>query len=69
MKLFGIGPAGEAGDGVELSEQLPHQLVGVVFRAQLFELAEDARQRLIGIGDGAFREVLALPREAFAVPE
>ena len=53
MKLFGIGPAGEAGDRVELSEQLSHQLVGVVLRAQLFELAEDARQCLVGIGDGA----------------
>ena len=69
MKLLGIGPAGEAGDRVELSEQLPHQLVGVVLRAELFELAEDARQRLVGIGDGALGEVLTLPREAFAVPE
>lgn len=54
MKLFGIGPAGEAGDCVELAEQLPHQLICVVFRAELFELSEDSRQRLVGIGDGAF---------------
>ena len=55
VELFGIRPAGQAGDRVELPEQLPHQPVGVVFRAQLFELADDARQCLVGIGDGALR--------------
>ena len=33
MKLCRIRPAGEAGDGVELSKQLSHHLRGIIFRA------------------------------------
>ena len=69
MKLFGIRPARQAGHRVELSKQPSDQLVGPLLLTELFELPEHARQRFIRIGDRAFGEVLALEREAFAVPE
>ena len=68
VTLLGIVPAGKAGHGVELPEQLPHQLVGIVLGAQLLELAEDARQCLVGIGNSSLRKVLTLSSKAFAVP-
>ena len=69
MKLPGIGPAGQAGHDVELSKQPAHELIGVVLRAEMFELIQDSRDRGVGLGDGALGVVLALPREALAVPE
>jgi hypothetical protein len=68
VTLLGIVEAGKAGHGVELPQQLPQQLVGIVLGAQLLELAEDARQCLVGIGNGSLREILTLSSEAFAVP-
>ena len=67
VKLRGVGPAGQAGDRVELAQQPGDHLLGVVLRAELFELAEDARQRLVGVGDRALGEVLALRGEALAM--
>src|SRR5688572_27194825 len=67
VPLGGIGPAGQSGHRVELAEQLAYQLFAVVFCTDLIELPEDARQRAIGVGDGAFRKVLTLLREALPV--
>ena len=69
VKLCGVEPAGQAGDGVELSKQPAHQLVRIVLRAQLIELTEDLGERLVRRCDGAFREVFALGRETSAVLE
>ena len=63
-----VRPAGQAGDGVEGAQQPSHQLLGIVLRAQLLEPTEHRGQRVVGVGDGTLREVLALPRETFAVP-
>ena len=53
MKLVGIGPAGEAGYGVELSKQLAHHLGCIIFRAELIEMSKHERQRVIRICNGA----------------
>ena len=58
----------KAGDRVELAQQPGDQLLGVVLRAELLELIEHSRERRIGVGDGALREVLAQRREALAMP-
>ena len=60
MKLRGIGPAGQAGHRVELWSRPLINWSASSLRAELFELAEDPRQRLVGVGDGALGEVLAL---------
>src|SRR6186997_3111801 len=51
VKLFGIGPSREAGHDVECSEELSHDLLRVSLCAEMVELAEDARDRTIRIGD------------------
>ena len=38
VKLLGIGPAGEAGNCVELAQETGEQLLGIVLGAELFEL-------------------------------
>jgi len=58
--LPGIGPGGEPGDHVELSEELAHHLVGIACGAQPIELGHHVGQRLLDVADGAFRVVLAL---------
>jgi hypothetical protein len=68
VKLFGVGPARKARHRIELTEEASDQLVGVVLRAQLLEFTEDPPERLIGIRDGALREVFPLRRKARAVP-
>jgi hypothetical protein len=69
VKLSWIRPAGKAGNGVELSKETSHQLVCIIFRAQLIELSKHEGQRAVRIGDRTFREVLTLPLETFAVPD
>src|SRR4029079_7836506 len=59
----------EPRDDVELSEQGAHHLVGIVFRAEVFELVQDLGDRAVGIGDGAFRKVLTLPGQPFRMLE
>ena len=54
MKLLGVRPAGQASHGIELPQQLSDELFRIVFRAQLIELPEHARERLIGVADRAF---------------
>ena len=51
MTLIGIRPAGEAGHRVELAQQLAHQLLRIVLRAQLIELPELAFERLVRVRD------------------
>src|SRR4051794_35286706 len=65
--LQGLVPGRQAGDDVKLSEKRAHDLVRVVFRAEVLELIEHEGDRPVGVRDGAFREVLALPFEAGAV--
>ena len=67
MQLRRVGPAGEAGDRVELAQQPGYHLLGVVLRAELFELADDPRQRLVGVRDRALGEVLTLRGETLAM--
>lgn len=69
MKLLGIRPAGEAGDCVELFEELAQQLVCVVLRTQLLEVSEHESQCVIRIGDRTLREVLTLLPETFPVSD
>jgi hypothetical protein len=64
MKRAGFSPSGELGDDVDFPEQLAHHLTGVVALAQLVELANDPPERILGLGDGHFRVVLALLLEA-----
>ena len=48
---------------------LADELVGVIAGAELFEVVQHAGQRLVGVVDGQLREVLALSREAFPMPD
>jgi hypothetical protein len=67
VKLLGIRPAREAGDRVELTEKFANQLLAVILCAQLLDSPEDARERSVGIGNGGFRKIFALEREAFTM--
>src|SRR3954463_9337130 len=69
VKILRVRPAGEAGHDVELAEQQPDHLVGVVFRAQMLELAQYPRDRAVGVGDCPLGIVLALALQALAVPQ
>jgi len=55
-----VRPRGEAGDDVELSEEVADDLVGVGFGAQAIELRHDSRQRLLHVADGALGVELTL---------
>ena len=65
VKLFGIGPGRQAGHDVECSEELAHDLLRVSLCAEMVELAEDARDRTIRIGNRTLGEILTLSRETF----
>ena len=52
MIFLRVGPGREAGHDVELAEERAHHLVGVVFRAEVLELVQDAGDRGVGVGDG-----------------
>ena len=52
--VFGIGPGREPGHDIEFLEEGADDFVGVVFGAELLELAHDAGQGGFDIGDGAF---------------
>src|SRR3954466_15279694 len=67
VKLCGIRPAREAGDGVELFQQLAHDLRGIIFCAELVQMAKHQRERMIGVRDRTFREILSLLLETFAM--
>src|SRR5687768_10685239 len=69
VELLQVGPARKPGDGIELPQQLSYQLLGAITFAELVELSDHARQRRIGVGDRALREILALKRETFAVAD
>ena len=69
MKLLGIRPAREAGDRVELAKESADQLLAIILRAELVDSAEHARERSVGIGNGGFRKIFALEREAFTMSE
>lgn len=69
MKLLGIRPAGEAGHRVELPKQLSHQLIGILFGAQLIEAAKHQCQGTIRVRNGALGEVFTLSAEALPVPD
>ena len=69
MNLAGLCPLGQLGDEVELPEQLPHHLTGIVALAELLELFHDARERFLGLRNRAIRVVLALSFEALMMLE
>ena len=58
--MSGIGPGGEPGDDVELSEEPADDLVGVSLGAQPIELGHDLDERLLDVADRVLRVVLAL---------
>lgn len=67
MELLRFGPGGEAGHEVELSEELPDDLTGILALTQLFELLKDAREGLFCLGNRAVRVVLPLELETLMV--
>src|SRR5689334_15621219 len=67
VKLGRIRPAGKAGQRVELSKQLAHQLVRVIFGAKLLEMSKHECERAIGISDRSLGKILALFVETFAM--
>src|SRR5438105_1384261 len=67
--VLGIGPGRQACHHIELPQQAAHQLVRIVFRAEILELIEHSGDGSIGVGNGSLRVVLALKREALAVFE
>ena len=69
MQFGGVGPGGETGETVELSQETAHQLVGPVLLAQRFDAGQDSRDGGVGLGDGALRVILALPRESLTMLE
>lgn len=64
MNLSGIGPGGEAGDGIELLEEATDDLVRVGRRAQVIELRHHPRQRPFHLADHALGIELTLRVEA-----
>jgi hypothetical protein len=60
VKVSGIAPGGEPGHDIEFFEEAADDFVGVVFGAELFELAEDPRQRGFDIGNRAFGKIRAV---------
>src|SRR6266545_2985246 len=69
MQLGRVGPGRKAGHAVELAKQTAHELVGVVFRTEKFEMVQDPGDCGVGLRDRPLGVVLALLREALAVLE
>ena len=63
MKLFGLSPRGQAGDEIELAEELAHHRAGILALAKLLELPHHARERIFGLRDRNLGVVLTLPLE------
>jgi hypothetical protein len=70
----GIGPDRQAGEYVELAEQLAHDLIPITLRAQPIQFRHDTRESPLDFADGVFRvelamgfEVLLAAHELFAV--
>jgi hypothetical protein len=60
MNVLGFSPSGELGDKVELPEQLPHHLTGIVAPTEGVEVGHDPLDGVLGLRDGDIRVVLAL---------
>jgi hypothetical protein len=52
-----IGPRGEAGHDIELFEERADDLISVGATAKVIELAHDASEGSLDVGDGVFRVV------------
>ena len=63
MELIGFGPNREFRDEIELLEQRSHHLTGVVALAELIQLAEEGRDRVLDLGNGNLGVVLSLAFE------
>src|SRR5687767_10649977 len=64
VNLSGVGPGGEAGQGIESLEESADDLVGVFLGAQAIELRQHLRERFLDLADGALRIVLTMRIEA-----
>jgi hypothetical protein len=63
MELPGVGPGGKFGDKVELAEEFAHHLAGIITLTEIFELAHEACQRVLGLTNRHVGVVLALAFE------
>ena len=64
MNLSGVGPGGEAGEGIELLQEAADDLVGVFLGAQAIELRDHPGQRLLDLADCALGIVFTVRIEA-----
>ena len=64
MNLPGIGPGGGAADGVELSEEVAHNLVSVGCNAQSIQLRHHSTERPLHLADRSLGIKLPLLLEA-----
>jgi hypothetical protein len=55
-----VAPGREAGNDVELSEELADDLVGVGFGAEVVDLGHDLGEGFLGVGNGPLRVELPL---------
>jgi hypothetical protein len=69
MKLFRFSPRGQAGDGIELAQELAHHRAGVLALAELLELPHHARERVFGLRNRDLGVVLTLPLETLMMFE
>ena len=69
MKLFRFSPGGQAGDEIELAQELAHHRAGVLALAELLELPHHARERIFGLRDRNLGVVLTLPLETLMMFE